>query len=131
MFDFFIKFIGETRMSKQEHRLGVAEVNLVVRHLKLDPLDQAVMSAAIEEVDYIYGLDSISFDEKSHVLNIAYDASRISLDGIEDVLGKHGVSVSHDWWTHFKEGYYRYIDQNIKDNARHEPLSCHKRPRGR
>lgn len=119
-------------MSKTaNHRLGVSEVNLVVRHLKLEPLKQTKLQEAIAEIDKIYGLDAISFDEKSHVLNLAYDASRICLDGIEEVLKQHDVEVGHDWWTHFKEGYYKFVDQNVKDNASHEPWSCHKRPPGR
>jgi len=115
-------------MSNKDHRPGVTEVNLVTRHLKLEPVDQKIILAAIDEIDHVYGLDSVSFDEKSHVLNLAYDAARTSIDGIEDLLGEHDISVSHDWWTHFKEGYYRFVDQNIKDNAHHEPLSCHKTP---
>ncbi|MEH6542404.1 MAG: cation transporter [Porticoccaceae bacterium] len=117
-------------MSNKEHRLGVSAVNLVVRHLKLNTVDQGVMAAALGEIDQIYGLDGVSFDEKSHVLNLAYDGSRVSLDGVEEMLRKHGISVSHDWWTHLKEGYYRFVDENVKDNARHEPLSCHKVPPG-
>jgi hypothetical protein len=67
--------VEEIEMGKKEHRLGVSEINLVVRHLKLAPVD-----------------------------------------------------VSHDWWTHFKEGYYKCIDGNVKDNANHEPWSCHQIP---
>lgn len=118
-------------MTNKEHRLGVAEVNLVTRHLKLEPVTEAALSAAIEEIDKLYGLDVISFDEKSQVLNISYDASRTTIDCIEEILIKHELSVSHDWWTHFKEGYYRFVDENIKDNASHEPWSCHKKPPGR
>jgi|TARA_Y100001949_G_scaffold173328_1_gene178718 hypothetical protein len=114
---------------KEEHRLGVSEVNLVVRHLKLDLNPSSDIEEAIKEIDQIYGLDSVSFDEKSSVINLAYDASRINLDGIEDVITKHGIEISHDWWTNFKEGYYTFVDQNVKDNAKHEPWSCHQRPR--
>lgn len=117
-------------MSTKKHRLGVSEVNLVVRHLKLEPVDPARLHAAMAEVDQLYGLDGMSFDEKSHVLNLAYDATRICLDGIEDVLKKHEVEVSHDWWTHFKEGYYKFVDENVKDNASHQPWSCHNPPPG-
>ncbi len=87
----------------------------MVRHLKLEPVKQTNLEAAIAEVDQLYGLDAITFDEKSHVLNLAYDASRICLDGIEEVLKKHSVEVSYDWWTHFKEGYYKFVDENVKD----------------
>jgi hypothetical protein len=115
-------------MTKKEHRLGVSELNLVVRHLKLEPTEHQQLQDAITEIDQIYGLDSISFDEKSHVLNLAYDASRICLDGIEDVLKRHDIEISNGWWSHFKEDYYKFVDQNIKDNAKHQPWSCHNRP---
>lgn len=117
-------------MGDKDHRLGVSAANLVVRHLKLETVDHAKLQAAFTEVEQLYGLDDISFDEKSHVLNLAYDASRICLDGIEDVLKKHEVEVCHDWWTHFKEGYYRFVDENVKDNADHKPWSCHQPPPG-
>ena len=113
---------------KENHRLGVSEVNLVVRHLRIEPIEQIRLQEAITEIDKIYGLDAIFFDEKSHVLNLVYDASRVCLDDIEDLLKQHDVEVSHDWWTHVKEGYYKFVDQNVKDNANHEPWSCHKRP---
>ena len=117
-------------MSKNKHRLGVTEVNLVVRHLKIREIDAAKVNAAIEEIDQLYGLDDVSFSEKSQVLNLAYDASRLCIDGIEEVLKKYDIEISHDWWTHFKEGYYRFVDQNVKDNATHQPWSCHKTPPG-
>lgn len=117
-------------MSKKEHRLGVSEVNLVVRHLKLDPKGVGNIQEAISEIDSLYGLDGVSFDEKSQVLNLAYDASRLCLDGIEDVLAKHHIEVGHDWWTHFKEGYYKFVDENVKDNAGRDPRSCHQSPPG-
>lgn len=86
-------------MKKTEHRLGVSEVNLVVRHLKIDLKNDANINEAISEIDKLYGLDAVSFDEKTQVLNLAYDASRICLDDIEDVLMKFGIEVGHDWWT--------------------------------
>ncbi len=112
-------------MKNKEHRLGVSEVTLVVRHLKLEPADINAVAAAVAEIDKIYGLDSVSFDEKVYVLNVAYDATRIIIDCVEEVLEKYQLVVSHDWWTHFKEGYYRFVDQNIQDNAKTEPWSCH------
>jgi len=78
-------------MKNTEHRLGVSEVNLVVRHLKLDTKSVGGIQDALSEIDKLYGLDAVSFDEKSQVLNLAYDASRLCLDGIEDVLAKYGI----------------------------------------
>ncbi|MCG2634840.1 MAG: cation transporter [Gammaproteobacteria bacterium] len=117
-------------MKKQDHRPDVETATLVVRHLKLEATNQSVLVAAISEIDQIHGMDGISFDEKSEVLNLAYDTSRVSLDSVEAVLSKHGISVSHDWWTHLKEGYYRYVDENLNDNLSHKTLGCHKVPPG-
>lgn len=118
-------------MSNSQHRLGVSEVNLVVRHLQLDNITETNKDLLLAEIDAIYGIDNVSFNDKAAVLNIAYDASRCNLDGIEEVIRQHGADVANDWWTHFKESYYKYVDQNVKDNAAHEPWSCHKTPLGK
>jgi hypothetical protein len=106
--------LGENYMTDKEHRLGVDEVTLVTRHLKLVQASLAAIPAAIKEIDHIYGLDAICFDEKSQVLTISYDAVHTGIESIEDILVKHEISVSHDWWTHFKEGYYRFGDENVR-----------------
>jgi hypothetical protein len=114
-------------MKKKEHRPGVSEVNLVKRHLKLEKAPLAKIQSAVEEIDKLFGMDSIFFDEKSRVLNMAYDATLLCIDGLEEVLKKHDVELDHGWWTHFKEGQYRTVDQNVKDNAKRDPWSCHKK----
>jgi len=114
-------------MTKKEHKLGVSEVNLVSRHLKIEVAPAETIQAAVAEIDETYGVDSVSFDEKHRKLDLAYDASRLSIEDIEKVMEKHGLEVSHDWWTRHKEGNYRFVDQNVKDNAKHEPWSCHKK----
>ncbi|MFT6491495.1 MAG: hypothetical protein ACJAWP_000376 [Porticoccus sp.] len=116
-------------MKNKEHRLGVSEVNLVTRHLGLlRPTEAKEVNSAIAEIDQLYGLDEVTFDEKSVRLDFSYDASRLCIDCVEEILAKHGIQPKHDWWTHFKEEYYRFVDQNVKDNARHEPWSCHRTP---
>ncbi|QEW05094.1 MULTISPECIES: cation transporter [Nitrincola] len=114
-------------MSHNEHRLGVSEVNLVTRHLGLlKPIDSTKLNAAIVEIDQLYGLDNVAFDEESGRLDFSYDASRLCIDCVEEILTKYGIQPRHGLWAHFKEEYYRFVDQNIKNNARHEPWSCHR-----
>jgi len=115
-------------MNDEKHRAGVSEVNLVVRHLKLEATEKLNISKTIEEIDQLKGLDSVSFDEQSKVLNIAYDATQLDIDVIEDIISKYGLEVSHDWWTHFKEGYYRFVDKNVKDNSKINSNCCNKIP---
>lgn len=109
----------------REHRLGVSRITLVNRHLKLDFSDFNAVHAAVVDIDELYGIDSVSFDDKKRLLHLAYDASRLCLDCVEEILEKYAVEISHDWWNRFKEEHYRFVDQNIKDNAKKEPWSCH------
>lgn len=115
-------------MAKETHRLGVAEANLVVRRLKIEAYIQESLTQAINEIDQLYGIDGVSFEKDSKELQLAYDASRLDIDAIERILKDNRVEVSQDWWTLLKEGYYRFVDQNVKDNANSQPHCCSKIP---
>jgi len=126
-------------MTNNEHRVGVVEMNLVIRHLKLQYLahnktsdevlaDKTKMMLA---VDQSFGVDKVSYDEQEQTLNVAYDASHFSVEQLEDILDSYNFSVAHDWWTKTKESYYKFTDQNIKDNSEHQPSCCHKPPAGK
>jgi len=116
-------------MTDLDHRVGVQEANLVVRHLKLENITNEKQTEIVAEIDQIFGIDNVSFDKYSQTINLAYDATRCDLDGLEAIIIKHGADVAHDLWTHFKEKYYKYVDENIKDNVQHNPWSCHTSPR--
>ncbi|TCK02345.1 heavy-metal-associated domain-containing protein [Marinobacterium mangrovicola] len=115
-------------MSHTEHKPGVREAFLVQRHLLLESLDAGKAAAIAEEIEPLRGVDSVRLDPDSQRLDIAYDASVLQLDQIEAIVRSHGSDLDQGWWTRFKEGWYRYTDQNIKDNAKHEPFCCSKVP---
>jgi hypothetical protein len=117
-------------MSDAEHRVGVSETNLVLRHLKLTNVDDAKISAIIRDIDAAFGVDAVSFEHEKKTLHIGYDATHCDLDGIENIVKLNGADISHDWWTYFKEGYYQFVDENIRQNAKHKPWSCHILPPG-
>tara|TARA_R110000868_G_scaffold96209_3_gene264720 strand:+ start:3088 stop:3471 length:384 start_codon:yes stop_codon:yes gene_type:complete len=117
-------------MSDKKYRLGVAEINLVMRHLKLEPVVPCDMQVVIAQIDQLYDLDANSFEEKLHIMTIAYDALRVCLVGIVGLF-KHDVEINHHLGTHLKKGCYKFLDQNVKDSAGYEPWNCHKRLSGR
>jgi len=117
-------------MNKLKHRVGVTEENLVLRHLKLCNTDEAKISAIVRDIDATFGVDAVSFEQAKQTLHIGYDATHCELDGIENIIKINGADISHDWWTNFKEGYYQFVDENIRDNAKHKPWSCHAQPPG-
>lgn len=112
-------------MSDLDHRVGVKEVNLVVRHLKVEGMDDGNKDAIVDAIDHTFGIDSVQYDQLTATLHLAYDATHCNLDGLEEMLLQHDAEISHDWWTRFKEGYYQFVDENVRDNAKHQPWSCH------
>lgn len=91
------------------------KVSLVVRHLRLDDVNGGNRVALLNEIETTYGVDSTSYDESAATLHIAYDALQCSLDGLENIIQSHGADIAHDWQTQFREGYYRFVDSNIRD----------------
>jgi hypothetical protein len=94
-------------MSDLDHRVGVTEANLVLRHLKLSNTNEA----KICDIDATFGIDAVSFEQATQTLHIGYDAKDSELDGIENIVKIKGADISHDWWTNFKEGYYQFVDR--------------------
>lgn len=113
-------------MSKFDHRVGVSEANLVTRNLRLSKVNNDNRTVLMAEIEQLFGIDEAVFNTEDKSIYLAYDALNLNLDGIEDVIRKHGADIHDDWWTHTKEEYYKYVDQNVKDNAEHTPWSCHK-----
>lgn len=116
-------------MSDFDHNVGVKEANLVTRNLRLSNVNAVNREPLMEGINQLFGIDEASFNTSEKSIYLAYDATNVNLDGIEDVIRKHGADVHDDWWTHTKEEYYKFVDQNVKDNAEHTPWSCHKAPR--
>jgi len=115
-------------MSNTDHKPGVHEVYLVRRKLKLDSLDAEQATAIAQEIEPLLGVDSVALDPVTRRLDIAYDASVLQLEQIEVIVRRYGSDLDQSWWNRFKEGWYRFTDQNVLDNARHEPWCCSKVP---
>ncbi|WP_375753442.1 cation transporter [Vibrio sp. HN007] len=116
-------------MGSKKHRVSVNEVNLVSRNLRLSQINTEDQQAMVNEIDHLFGLDEVSFDEKEGAIHLAYDATRLSLEDIEAIIRKYGADIHDDWWSHTKESYYKFVDQNVMENAKHTPWSCHQAPR--
>ncbi|HEY7866475.1 MAG TPA: cation transporter [Psychromonas sp.] len=117
-------------MGNPEHRAGVTEVNLVIRKLQLKGLTEFNRAKIISEIDQAFGVDRVTLDINDGLLHIAYDVTHINLDAIKLLLAKHGAAFSEGWWNHLKEGYYKFVDQNMLDNIKHKPACCSRPPPG-
>jgi hypothetical protein len=112
-------------MTGVAHKPGIHEKYLVKRRLKLAETVSTPEAALLAALDAAPGVAEVGLDREKRRLSLAYDASTQSLDGLIAVLQKQGVALATDWWSRFRAGWYRNLDANIHDNARHEPWSCH------
>jgi len=115
-------------MGTLDHRPGVKETSLVVRHLKLEGVDVDNQQAILDCLDHEFGIDDVSYDKELCTLHLSYDATHCSLEGVEELIRRHGADISDDWWTHLKDEYYKFVDQNVKDNAAHVATNYRKPP---
>lgn len=118
-------------MNTAKHKPEVNEVNCVERVIKITGLTENNTAQLLAEIDSLKGVDHVSIDNKRSELTAVYDASLCNINLIEDVINACGLHIADDWWSQLKESYYEFVDQNVKDNAAHEPWSCHKIPPGR
>ncbi|GAA0792047.1 hypothetical protein GCM10009109_21830 [Marinobacterium sediminicola] len=116
-------------MGDFEHKPGVKEVNLVSRKMRLVDVKAQAENALVEAVRQLFGMDRVVFDAPNATLYFDYDATHCSLDKVEGVIRNMGAKFDTGWWSRFKRSYYRFVDQNMKDNEAHEPHCCNKVPR--
>ncbi len=115
--------------AKKQHRTGINEANLVHRHLRLVGLDSGKAELIVSTIDKIAGIDRVSINEDRCVLDVSYDAAYVNISQIEDIIEQYQCNISHDWWTQFKEGWYKFVDSNVKSNAAYHPSCCNKPPK--
>lgn len=116
-------------MSDLDHKPGVKELNLVSHRLKLAGLSEKAATTLVDELGQLFGMDRVTFDARTSCLFFAYDATHCSLDKVEERVRQHGARFDDGWWNRVKCSYYRFVDQNLRDNAAHEPHCCNKAPR--
>ena len=111
------------------HREGINPGFLTKHRLVLRDLNNTNASQIITDLDQLPCMDGIWLNVKKQALKLAYDASHHNIDDMIGIIEQHGATVKKTWWSRVKLSWQRQIDQNIKDNAKHQPHCCSKSPR--
>ncbi|WP_432695957.1 hypothetical protein ACQUQP_15630 [Marinobacterium sp. YM272] len=112
-------------MSKQtEQPLNVEFI--LKRRLKLTGLsvDPEIVQARLTELS---GIAAVKWREQR--LELRYDASRLQLDQVLEVLAGFGISPHRGRLERLRLNWYRMTDRNTWDSSRHVPHCCNKSPR--
>ena len=79
----------------------------------------------LSEIKAIHNYD---FNENRKTVQITYDNSLIGFGDIERSLTECGHPISNSWWSKYKSGWYRYLDENAKANAKIKGSACCSNP---
>lgn len=110
------------------HKAGNHEGFLVRRHLKVKDLNEAAFSALADELLHNPSVDYIEYSVTTGQFDVTYDASHWSVDRVIAAVQDKGGDVVHSGWQRMKLGWYRFTDENVQANAKHEPFCCSKIP---
>lgn len=80
----------------------------------------------LTEINAQLWVDSVWLNEDKQTLKVAYEAAHHNIDELIVIVEKHGASIKDSWCSRTKLGWQRQTDENIKNNARHEPHCCNK-----
>lgn len=116
-------------MSNITHQSGVTGANRVTRKLKLSGVSEGQADALVSEIRQLSGMEIVGYSPASATLTFVYDAAQCGVDTVAKVLNSFGAGFASSTWNRVKMGYFRFTDQNIKDNAAHQPHCCNKSPR--
>lgn len=86
------------------------------------------MRNVLRQLGGLEGIKLTSFDEGTRQLKISYDAARIGLADIRDLLREAGVREPSSLMWRLKAAWYGFVDTNAKANARSTGGACCNRP---
>lgn len=81
-----------------------------------------------ETLDGIDGIQQVIIDVYHKQIWITYDAAQIGFGEIERLLSECRYPVSNSWWSRYKSAWYRYLDENARENAQSKAGPCCSNP---
>lgn len=100
---------------------------LLVRKLKIEHLNDAQWDDLVDELTHHPCVDFAERRPKNS-LYVSYDGTHWSTDQLLEMIEAEGGHLKNDWWTRRKLAWYRFTDDNVRANAKHDPFCCSKIP---
>lgn len=100
---------------------------LLRRTLIVEGLNEDQTAQLIQELnDYLY----VDFAEGTlgGQLTVTFDGRQWSTHELIGLIEAHGGRLTKRWWQRQKLAWYRFTDENVRDNAKHVHVCCSKPP---
>lgn len=99
----------------------------VSRTIPLAPVGAERLQEAMIQLRAIEPVIDAQVDQRGQ-LHVSYDASSVGMQDIEMILDQAGIARAGTLWWKLKSGWYRFVDENAKSNARSGDGACCNRP---
>lgn len=70
------------------------------------------------------GVRSVRIDPEHDRIHIHYDNTIIGIETVIEILRNVGCSPQQRFWDRLKYSWWRYLDENARDNARSPGAPC-------
>ncbi|WP_303288159.1 hypothetical protein [Marinobacter sp. SS8-8] len=100
---------------------------LLRRKLTVEGLDESEWDDFVHELNHHPCVD-FSEHKPGNQLHVTFDGTHWSTDELLELIKTHGGRLKAGWWTRRKLAWYRFTDDNVRANAKHEPFCCSKIP---
>ncbi|WP_404362765.1 hypothetical protein [Marinobacter sp.] len=109
------------------HKATNQEQFLLRRKLTIQGLGETQWHDFIDELNHHPCVDSAERKPNGD-LWVTYDGTHWSIDQLLEMIDSLGGRLKDGWWIRRKLGWYRFTDDNVRANAKHEPFCCSKIP---
>lgn len=76
------------------------------------------------------GVISVTWNRARSILIVTYDAMDTSYEEFTQWLEKRGWVLNRGFLARWRAAFYRFIDGNVRENARASPVCCSRPPPG-
>ncbi|WP_339780071.1 hypothetical protein [uncultured Marinobacter sp.] len=100
---------------------------LLRRKLAVEGLTEIQLEEFIKELNHHPCVD-FAEGKPGGKLIVTFDGTHWSTDDLIELVEARGGAVKSGWWQRRALAWYRFGDDNVRANAKHEPFCCSKIP---
>jgi len=90
--------------------------------------DDNSMGIIGDRLGALEGMQKVEPGPGREKITITYNAAQLGFAEIEKNLVDIGYPSAVGWWSRFKSGWYRYLDENAQTNAKSKGGACCNNP---
>ncbi|MCW8944513.1 MAG: heavy-metal-associated domain-containing protein [Sedimenticola sp.] len=91
------------------------------------PADALQLEASLSALQ---GMNRVVIYPEQQRIRVTYDQTRLDYQHILEQLEMIGFPASTGWWSLRKAGWFQYLDQTARENARAPEPPCCSNPKG-